>query len=297
MAEFPPFSPFDKGGQGDFEIEVIRSVCGGLIELQKLIIAVKGAGEMASALAWRLFMANVRRIVMLETAMPLAVRREVAFCEAVYAGAKTVEGVEALKAAGAAQLPAVWEQGRIAVAVDPHWDLLRTIRPDVLVDAILAKRNLGTRRHDAALVIGLGPGFTAGDDVHVVIETRRGHDLGRILTLGSAEPNTGIPGTIAGVAEERVLRAPEEGEFRSTLRIGDRVEPGATVGQVADSAVRARIGGVLRGLIRPGTRVSAGLKIGDIDPRGVVAHCFTISDKARAIAGSVLEAVLRTYNT
>jgi xanthine dehydrogenase accessory factor len=239
---------------------------------------------MASAAAWRLHRAHVRRIVMLETAMPLAVRREVAFCEAVYAGAKTVEGVEALKAAGGAQLPVVWEQGRIAVAVDPHWDLLRTIRPDVLVDAILAKRNLGTRRHDAALVIGLGPGFTAGDDVHVVIETRRGHDLGRILTLGSAEPNTGIPGPIAGVAEDRV-------------RIGDRVEPGAIVGQVADSAVRARIGGVLRGLIRPGTRVTAGLKIGDIDPRGVVAHCFTISDKARAIAGSVLEAVLRTYNT
>jgi xanthine dehydrogenase accessory factor len=269
---------------------------GGRIQLQELIITVKGAGEMASALAWRLYMANIRRIVMLETAMPLAVRREVAFCEAVYAGSKTVEGVEAVTASGAEQLHAIWDLGKIAVAVDPCWEMIRKIRPDVLVDAILAKRNLGTRSNHAPLVIGLGPGFTAGDDVHVVIETHRGHDLGRILTVGSAEPDTGIPGPIDGVTEDRVLRAPDEGEFLSSSRIGAWVEKGEVVGRVADTEVIGRIGGVLRGLIRPGTWVTSGLKIGDIDPRGNVTHCFTISDKARAIAGSVLEAVLRTYN-
>lgn len=266
------------------------------MQLQELLIAVKGAGEMASAVAWSLYMANIRRIVMLETAMPLAVRREVAFCEAIYAGSKTVEGVEAARASGAEQLHAIWDQGKIAVSVDPQWKTLQKIRPDVLVDAILAKQNLGTRLSDGALVIGLGPGFVAGDDVHVVIETQRGHNLGRIITVGSAEPNTGIPGPIDGIAAERVLRAPNEGEFRSSCRIGDRVEKGAIVGRVANSEVTSGTGGVLRGLIRPGTWVIRGLKIGDIDPRGNGTNCFTISDKARAIAGSVLEAVLRTYN-
>lgn len=264
--------------------------------LCELVIAVKGGGEMASAVAWRLFMANLRRIVVLETAAPLAVRREVAFCEAIRAGAKTVEGVEAVKARGAEDLPAIWGRGQIAVMVDPQWKNLPTIRPDVLIDAILAKRNLGTGWGDGAFVIGLGPGFTAGGDVHVVIETHRGHDLGRIITTGSAAPDTGIPAPIDGVAAERVLRAPEEGEFLSDRRIGERVEKGAVIGRVAGRVVVGGIGGVLRGLIRSGTRVTRGLKIGDIDPRGNVADCFTISDKARAVAGSVLEAVLRAYN-
>jgi xanthine dehydrogenase accessory factor len=261
-----------------------------------LVIGIKGAGEMASAAAWRLYMANIRRIVMLETAMPLAVRREVAFSEAVYAGSKTVEGVQAVKAAGAEQVRRIWAQGQIAVMVDPEAATLHGIRPDVLVDAILAKQNLGTRLSDAPLVIGLGPGFTAGEDVHVVVETRRGHHLGRILATGSAEPNTGIPAAVEGVTEDRVLRAPSEGEFMSSCRIGDWVKKGMAVGHVAGTEVIGRIDGVLRGLLRPGTWVTTGLKIGDIDPRGNVDHCCTISDKARSIAGSVLEAVLRTYN-
>lgn len=251
---------------------------------------------MASAVAWRLHMANIRRVVMLETAMPLAVRREVAFSEAVYTGSKTVEGVDALKAAGAPQFRRIWDQGKIAVAVDPEAATLREVRADVLVDAILAKRNLGTRFGDAPLVIGLGPGFVAGEDVHVVVETQRGHHLGRILTAGSAAPNTGIPGTVDGVAEDRVLRAAGEGAFHSACRIGDRLRKGAVIGRVGGIEIIGRIDGVLRGLIRPGTWVTGGLKIGDIDPRGDVGHCFTISDKARAIAGSVLEAVLRVYN-
>jgi xanthine dehydrogenase accessory factor len=257
---------------------------------------VKGAGELASAAAWRLFMAGFRTIFMMEVSAPLAVRREVAFCEAVYDGSKTVEGVEALRTADAAEIPRVWERGKIALIVDPGWQAVHQIRSDVLADAIMAKRNLGTRKDDAKLVIGLGPGFVAGEDVHFVIETRRGHDLGRVITAGSAEPNTGIPEPVGGFGTDRVLRAPSEGEFRSLSRIGDHVVRGAAVGRIGDTEVISRIAGVLRGLIRTGTWVTAGLKIGDIDPRGDVTACFTISDKARAIAGAVLEAVLRIYN-
>lgn len=267
-----------------------------LIKLTERVIAIKGAGEMASAVAWRLYMANIRNIVMMETETPLAVRREVAFCEAVYTGSKTVEGVEALRASGAEHFHSIWGQGKIVVTVDGEWNTLRNMRPDVLVDAILAKKNLGTCTDDAPLVIGLGPGFVAGEDVHLVIETQRGHNLGRIITAGAAEPNTGVPGAVEGVAAERVLRSSADGEFRSSFRIGDYVEKGDAVGRIGDTPVVGRIGGVLRGLIRPGTRVTTGLKIGDIDPRSDVTNCFTISDKARTIAGSVLEAVLRTYN-
>jgi xanthine dehydrogenase accessory factor len=251
---------------------------------------------MASAVAWRLYMANIRNIVMMETAAPLAVRREVAFCEAVHTGSKTVEGVEALRASGAEHFHSIWGQGKIVVTVDAEWKTLRNMRPDVLVDAILAKKNLGTRTDDAPLVIGVGPGFVAGEDVHLVIETQRGHNLGRIITTGSSEPNTGVPWAVDGIVAERVLRSPAAGEFLSSCRIGDYVEKGDAVGRIGDTPVVGRIDGVLRGLIRSGTWVTSGLKIGDIDPRRDVTNCFTISDKARAIAGSVLEAVLRTYN-
>jgi xanthine dehydrogenase accessory factor len=200
------------------------------------------------------------------------------------------------RASGAEQFRAIHAAGKIAVTVDPQWDTLRKIRPDVLVDAILAKKKLGMRKEEAGLVIGLGPGFVAGEDVHFVVETNRGHNLGRILATGSAEPDTGIPGPIEGITAERLLTAPTEGEFRSFRRIGDAVKKGEAVGDVGASPVVCGVGGVLRGLIRPGTVVRRGLKIGDIDPRGNVSYCFTISDKARAIAGSVLEAVLRIYN-
>jgi len=261
-----------------------------------MIIAIKGAGEMASAAAWRLYMAGFRAIFMMEAAVPLAVRREVSFCEAVHDGCKTVEDVQAVRASGVGQFQAIWEAGKIAVTVDPQWDALRTIRPDVLVDAILAKKNIGTCKEDAGLVIGLGPGFAAGEDVHFVIETNRSHHLGRILTSGCAAPDTGIPGPIEGIALGRLLRAPATGEFRSSRRIGELVGKGEVVGVVGDSQAACLVSGVLRGLIRPGTWVRQGQKIGDIDPRGDVSYCFTLSDKARAIAGAVLEAVMRTYN-
>jgi xanthine dehydrogenase accessory factor len=264
--------------------------------LRELTIVIKGAGEMASAVAWRLYLANFKKILMLEAANPLAVRRKVSFCESLYDGIQTVEGVEAIMAGAIKDVHTAWEQGRIAVAADPQWRLLEQVRPKVLVDAILAKKNLGTRMTDAELVIGLGPGFNAGNDVHMVIETNRGHDLGRIITAGSAEANTGVPGAIAGFTEERVLRAPVAGLFKTTRSIGDFVIADEIVGTVAGQKVCSRLDGVLRGLIRSETTVTRGLKIGDVDPRGQKPYCFTISEKARAIGGSVLEAVLRVFN-
>ena len=267
-----------------------------MTNLRELTIVIKGAGEMASAVAWRLYMANFKKILMLEIANPLAVRREVSFCEALHDGSQTVEGVKAIMAGAITDIHTAWEQGRIAVAADPQWRLSEQVRPQVMVDAILAKKNLGTRMMDAELVIGLGPGFNAGNDVHMVIETNRGHDLGRIITAGSAEANTGVPGAIAGFTEERVLRAPVAGHFKTTRSIGDFVIADEIIGTVAGQKVYSRINGVLRGLIRSETTVTRGLKIGDVDPRGQKQYCYTISEKARAIGGSVLEAVLRVFN-
>ena len=267
------------------------------IKLTERVIAIKGAGEMASAVAWRLYMANLRCVFMMETAMPLAVRREVSFCEAVYRGSKTVEGVEALKAGIAQDIPRLWGLGKLAVIIDPEWRTLNRIKPDVLVDGILAKQNLGTRKDDAHLVIGLGPGFVAGGDVHLVIETNRGHHLGRLISSGSAAPNTGIPGSVGGVTSERVLRAPAAGEFQSTRKIGESVRKGEVIGRIGEIEVAAGIDGILRGLMWTPAWVPKGIKLGDIDPRGEVGFCCTISDKARAVAGSVLEAILRTFNT
>ncbi|HEA66336.1 MAG TPA: EF2563 family selenium-dependent molybdenum hydroxylase system protein [Desulfobacterales bacterium] len=288
--------------------------------VHQLIIGIKGAGEMASAIACRLYMANIRKIFMMEVRHPIAVRRGVSFCDAIYEGRKVVEGVEAisgLKFVGQENdtlnndkmtrdqnrnriFQRAWGDGKIVVVADPDWRFIERVQPDVVVDAILAKKNLGTRMKEAPLVIGLGPGFVAENDVHMVIETNRGHHLGKIFTHGSAEPNTGIPGNIGGFSAQRVLRAPATGIFRTTRKIGDMVEHGDIIGKVDDGKMRAeivgRVEGVIRGLIRKETRVNKGLKIGDIDPRGDKTYCYSISDKARAIAGSVLEAVLRRFN-
>jgi len=251
---------------------------------------------MASAVAWRLFSAHFHKIFMLEINRPLAVRREVSFCEAVYEGHKKVEDVEAVKVQDLKGIQDAWENHKIALIVDPKWTMIQEIRPDVTVDAVLAKKNIGTHLTEARLVIGLGPGFTAGKDVHMVIETNRGHNLGRVITSGWAEPNTGIPGSIGGHSNKRVLRAQADGVFQAKLSIGNLVRTGDVIGAVGESEIRAEINGILRGLIRSGTKVPAGLKLGDIDPRGASEYCYTISDKARAIAGSVLEAILRIYN-
>jgi xanthine dehydrogenase accessory factor len=260
------------------------------------IVLIKGAGEMASAVAWRLYMANIRRICMTELDAPLCVRRTVSFCTAVEEGSTQVEGVEARLAETFAEVKWTWREGRIAVVRHSQWHSIADLAPGIEIDAILAKRNLGTKITDASLVIALGPGFVAGRDCHFVIETNRGHHLGRIVTEGAAEPNTGVPGDIAGHTEARVLRSPGNGVFESNRRIGERIADGDIVGRVGETPVIAAIGGILRGLIRPSTQVSSGLKLGDIDPRGRPDFCHTISDKARAIAGAVLEGVMRRCN-
>jgi xanthine dehydrogenase accessory factor len=260
------------------------------------VVLLKGAGEMASAVAWRLYMANIRRVCMLDLAQPLCVRRRVSFCTALEAGTAEVEGVRAVRARSRGEVETAWESGTIAVVCTDDWARIAGVQPEVVIDAILAKRNTGTRKADAPLVIALGPGFDAGRDCHLVVETNRGHNLGRLIVRGSAEPNTGVPGEIAGYADERVLRAPASGVFESTREIGDLVRKDEIVGSVAGQPVKARLPGVLRGLIRPGTTVVRGLKLGDIDPRGRAEYCDTISDKARAIAGAALEAVMRHRN-
>jgi len=260
-----------------------------------LRVAVKGAGEMGSAVAWCLHKSHLK-VFMADIQNPLSVRREVSLCEAVFVGVKSVEGVEATLVQSADEAYSIWDAGRIPLLIDPGFLSKAILKPHVVVDAILAKHNTGTSIRDGDLVIGLGPGFTAGVDVHLVVETNRGHNLGRIITDGQAEPSTGIPGNIGGFARERVFRAPTKGMFTACKRIGEFVKQGETVGFVDGMMVVVEIDGVLRGLIRDETPVDKGTKLGDVDPRGERAYCYTISDKARAIGGSVLQAIMRTLN-
>ena len=235
--------------------------------LKNLRICIKGAGDIATGVAIRLYMSGFTRIVMLETEMPLAVRRTVAFSEAIYLTETAVEGVVAKRVGRMDQIEAAWKSAFIPVMVDPDWQILQQTSIDVVVDAILAKRNLGSHLNEATLVIGMGPGFTAGIDVHRVIETQRGHSLGKVIRSGQAIANTGIPGGIAGYTIERVLKSPHAGIFTTDMDIGDIVRTGQTVGQVAGASVVARIDGIVRGLLRSGTEISQGTKLGDIDPR------------------------------
>lgn len=264
--------------------------------LKNLTIGIKGAGEIASGIAWRLHRANFHQLFMLECPSPLAVRREVSFCEAVFHNSMTVEGLTALKAESAEEIRTAWERQLIPVLVDPSWTVIGQVKPDVVIDAIIAKQNLGTGLHEAPLVIALGPGFEAGVDAHAVIETNRGHNLGRVLYSGKTEPDTSVPGDIGGYTVERVLRAPADGFFHPGKVLGENIKAGEIIGDVDGLPVRSQIDGVLRGLIAPGGKVQKGLKIGDIDPRNQAGYCQTISEKARAIGGSVLEAILTAYN-
>lgn len=262
----------------------------------ELVVLIRGAGEVASGVAHRLYQSHFR-ICLTEIPRPLAVRREVAFSEAVYEGKKEVEGVRAQLISRPGEIESEWQKGNIPILIDPDGKKTRTsLKPDVLVDAIMAKQNLGSEVHDAPLVIGLGPGFTAGKDVHIVIETNRGHHLGRMILSGAAEPDTGIPGEIGGYTMERLLRTMKKGIFHPQKSIGDRVERGSVVAVVDDFPVIGKISGVLRGLLREGVEVRKGMKVGDIDPRSKKESCFTISDKARAIGGGVLEAILYRFN-
>ncbi|MBR1781003.1 MAG: EF2563 family selenium-dependent molybdenum hydroxylase system protein [Oscillospiraceae bacterium] len=257
-------------------------------------VLIRGAGDLASGIGWRLHRCGFQ-VAMTDLERPTAVRWMAAFCPALWLGAWTVEGVTARRCADLPQAVAAWGAGEIPVFADPDGTCRSLLKPDVVVDAILAKRNLGTAITDALLVIGIGPGFCAGEDCHMVIETKRGHTLGRVIETGTAIPNTGVPGDIGGYTVERVLRTPCGGDFVPLREIGDAVRAGETLATVAGQPVRTEISGVLRGILPAGTRVPGpGFKAGDVDPRGNREHCFTISDKALSVAGGVLEAILRT---
>lgn len=255
-----------------------------------MLVVIKGAGDLATGVAHRLHRCGMG-VVMTEIPQPTVVRRSVSFAEAVYETTHVVEGVTARIAQEIDQALEILRRGQIPVLVDPTASLALQLQPSVVVDAVMAKKNTGTRITDAPLVIGLGPGFTAGIDVHAVIETNRGHHLGRVITKGCAQPNTGIPGPVEGYTLERLVRAPADGIFEPCVEINNFVQAGEILGYVGDQPVQAGIGGLLRGLLREGLRVRQGMKIGDIDPRGEPAHGYTISDKARAVAGGVLEAI------
>ena len=256
-----------------------------------MMILIKGAGDLASGVAVRLSHCGFP-IVMTDLAHPTSIRRTVCFSEAILNGTAEVEDVSAEFASSPDRVNPILAGGKIAVLADPDAACIPALKPDVVIDAILAKRNLATQITDAPIVIALGPGFTAGVDCHAVIETMRGHDLGRVILNGSAEPNTGIPGNIGGFTTERVLRSPKDGVFREIRRIGDCVSKGERVAETDGEPITASIDGVIRGLLPTGTPVTKGMKCGDVDPRGIVSHCATVSDKARAIGGGVLEAIL-----
>ena len=256
-----------------------------------MLVLIRGAGDLASGIALRLWRCGIS-VVMTETAQPTTIRRTVAFSDAVPKGETRVEGVTARLAKDADAARALLAEGVLPVLVDPDCRCRQELRTDALVDAILAKKNLGTRMTDAPIVVGVGPGFTAGVDCHAVVETMRGHTLGRAYYTGSALENTNVPGLIGGFAGERVIRAPANGVFTATHRIGDHVEAGETVGVVAGVPMVCTISGVLRGLLADGVPVFKGMKSGDVDPRDNRENCWTVSDKALAIAGGVLEAIL-----
>ncbi len=255
-----------------------------------MLVIMRGGGDIATGIALRLYRSGMK-VVVCESPMPTSIRRTVCFSEAVRLGTAEVEGVTA-RLTGLAGVHGLLKAGVIPVLVDPAGQCIGPLSPDVVVDAILAKRNLGTHRDMAPVVVAAGPGFHAGTDCHAVVETMRGHYLGRVIYEGSALPNTNIPGLIGGYAGERVLRAPVDGIFQGVCRIGDQVHVGDIAGYVGDVPMACTISGTLRGLLADGIAVTCGFKCGDVDPRCSPAHCLCASDKALAVGGGVLEAIL-----
>ncbi len=255
------------------------------------MILIKGAGDIASGIALRLHRAGFP-LAMTDIEKPTAIRRTVSFCGAICDGEAVVEAVTAKRADTVGQAFELMRAGMIPVLADPEARCMDGLKPAAVVDAILAKRNLGTRITDAPIVICAGPGFTAGADCHAVVETMRGHTLGRVILEGAAVPNTGSPGNVGGYTDERILRAPCDGTFTQLMDIGAVVKAGDTVATVEGEPMRAQIAGVLRGILKTGTAVTRGMKSGDVDPRCELFHCFTASDKALAVGGGVLEALM-----
>ena len=256
-----------------------------------MLVVIRGAGDIATGIALRLYRAGMQ-VVMCDLAQPTSIRRTVCFSEAIRLGETTIEGVRGVLCEDAEVARLAADSACVAVMADPKASCVLDLHPDVLVDAILAKRNLGTTRGMAPVVIGVGPGFTAQVDVDAAVETMRGHYLGRVYYTGSPLPNTAIPGLIGGYAGERVLRAPADGVFHRLLDIGAEVQPGDVAGEVDGTPMACTIGGVLRGILPDGTPVHKGMKSGDVDPRCRPEYCTTASDKALAVGGGVLEAIL-----
>ena len=257
-----------------------------------MLVMIKGAGDIASGIALRLWRAGIG-VVMTDLPKPSSIRRTVCFSEAVYHGETKVEEVRARRAEDTADALRLLEENILPVIADPKAESAKVLCPDVIVDAILAKENLGTAITDAPGVVGVGPGFTAGVDCHAVVETRRGHTLGRVIWSGSAVPNTGVPGSIGGYTIERVMHSPCGGTFHALRQIGDTVEAGETVATIGGEPLYAKITGTLRGILPEGFEVPREhFKSADVDPRCQLFHCFTASDKALAVGGGVLEAVL-----
>ena len=259
---------------------------------QKNLVIVRGGGDIATGTIFKLFQCGFP-VLVLEIANPSCIRRTISFCEAVFDDNVVVEGISACKVSSLEEAYAIYEKNAVPVMIDPRGTVIKEANPAVVVDAILAKKNLGTTMQDAPIVIGLGPGFIAGKDVHAVIETQRGHDLGRVIYKGEASPNTGIPGVIAGYGKERVIHAPCEGILHIEKQIGDEVQKGDIIATIDGVPVPATIPGIVRGMILEEYQVSQGLKMADIDPRlAEKENCHRISDKARCVAGGVLEAIM-----
>ncbi|MDR5586193.1 MULTISPECIES: selenium-dependent molybdenum cofactor biosynthesis protein YqeB [Clostridium] len=259
------------------------------------MIVIKGAGDLATGVATRLKKCGFD-IVMTEISQPTTVRRTVAFSQVVYDEKVEVEGITAVLASNKEDINKIVEEGRVAVLVDEKAKIIDEIEPEIIIDAIIAKKNLGTKIDDANIVIALGPGFTAGIDCHCVIETKRGHYLGKAIYKGSAIPNTGVPGEVGGFSKERIIRATTDGKITPISKIGDYVKKGDIVAYVNETPVFAKLDGIVRGMLQKDVNVFKGMKSGDIDPRCEKNHCFTISDKARSIGGGVLEAILHLSN-
>ena len=268
-------------------------------ESRQVLVAVKGAGDLATGVIHRLKRAGFA-VMATELPHPTVLRRTIAFAEAIALGQMTVEGITAQYAHSIEDVQVVLANGFVPILTDPDGIAFKELQPYVLVEATLSKYNSGITVNDAPIVIALGPGYKAGIDAHAVIETNRGHNLGRVYLEGNAEPNTGVPGTIGGYAGERLLRAPCAGRLYGMRQIGDQVQVGEVVAVVQSDkntvSITATIAGILRGLVHDDLVVSTGMKVGDVDPRAILEHCFTISDKSRAIGGGVLEAILYFMN-
>lgn len=255
------------------------------------MILIRGAGDIASGIALRLYRCGFT-LAMTDLSKPTSIRRTVCFSEAILHGTCSVEGVTAERASSLEDASKIWQRGHIPVFPDDAGTVLPLLRPSAVIDGRLAKVNLGTAITDAPIVIAVGPGFTAGVDCHAVVETQRGHYLGRAIYEGAAAANTGVPGNIGGYTVERIIRSPRAGIFHPVHTIGDQVEANEIVAYVDDQPVKCQIGGILRGILPEGTQVHQGMKSGDVDPRCKPEHCLCASDKALSVGGGVLEALL-----